>query len=43
MQRQDKLHVATSTLSVRMPIVLPLQKQNVAIYLVLLMQKQKHD
>jgi len=26
MQRQDKAHVATSTLSVRMPIVLPMQK-----------------
>jgi len=26
MQRQDKAYVATSTLSVRMPIVLPMQK-----------------
>jgi len=39
MQRQDKLYVATSTLSVRMPIVLPKQKQNAAIHLMLLMQK----
>ena len=38
MQRQDKLYVATSTLSVRMSIVLPMQKWNM-----LLMQKQKHN
>jgi len=27
MQRQDEAYVATSRLSVRMPIVLPMQKQ----------------
>ena len=38
MQRQEKWYVATSTLSARMPIVLPMQKLNM-----LLMQKQKHN
>ena len=40
MQRQDKTYVATSKLSVRMPIVLPMQKYS---YLALPMQKQKHN
>jgi len=41
MQRNDKPYVATSKLSVRMPIVLPMQKKY--NYLVLPMQKQKQN
>jgi len=32
MQRHDKAYVATSKLSVRIPIALPMQKYNVAIW-----------